>query len=85
MRLTTPKKTNCSSRTYLAIALAGGLVILCALFNYLTLFVNRIRIRSKEIGLRKVCGSSDGNLFVLFASEYLLTLSISLLAGIALI
>lgn len=69
----------------LLFALAGGLVILCALFNYLTLFVNRIRIRSKEIGLRKVCGSSDGNLFVLFASEYLLTLSISLLAGIALI
>ena len=53
----------------LLFALAGGLVILCALFNYLTLFVNRIRIRSKEIGLRKVCGSSDGNLFVLFASE----------------
>ena len=39
----------------LLFALAGGLVILCALFNYLTLFVNRIRIRSKEIGLRKVC------------------------------
>ena len=53
----------------LLFALAGGLVILCALFNYLTLFVNRIRIRSKEIGLRKVCGSSDGNLFVLFASR----------------
>ena len=66
-------------------SLPEDLVILCALFNYLTLFVNRIRIRSKEIGLRKMCGSSDGNLFVLFASEYLLTLSISLLAGIALI
>lgn len=69
----------------LLFALAGGLVILCALFNYLTLFANRIRIRSKEIGLRKVCGSSDGNLFALFASEYLLTLFIALLVGIALI
>lgn len=69
----------------LLFALAGGLVILCAMFNYLTLFANRIRIRSKEIGLRKVCGSSNGNLFVLFASEYLLTLFIALLTGLVLI
>lgn len=69
----------------LLFALAGGLVILCALFNYLTLFANRIRIRSKEIGLRKVCGSSNGNLFALFASEYLLTLFIALLTGLVLI
>ena len=42
----------------LLFALSGGLVILCSLFNYLTLFVSRIRMRGKEIALRKVCGSS---------------------------
>lgn len=69
----------------LLFALAGGLVILCALFNYLTLFANRIRIRSREIGLRKVCGSSNGNLLALFAIEYLLTLVLAFLIGLVLI
>lgn len=65
----------------LLFAVAGGLVILCALFNYLTLFVNRIRIRGKEIGLRKVCGSSNTGLLSLFSAEYLLTLLFAFLCG----
>ena len=69
----------------LLFALAGGLVILCALFNYLTLFTNRIRIRAKEIGLRKVCGSSNGHLLLLFSAEYFLTLLLALLCGMILI
>ena len=38
-------------------AMAGVLVIVCSLFNYLTLFVSRLRMRGRELGLRKVCGS----------------------------
>lgn len=66
-------------------AAAGGLVILCALFNYLTLFVSRIRLRGKEIALRKVCGSSDKHLMGLFSVEYLLTLILSIFIGMLLI
>lgn len=69
----------------LLFASAGGLVILCALFNYLTLFVTRIRMRNREIALRKVCGSSDSNQLVLFAVEYMLTLVLALFTGLILI
>lgn len=40
-------------------AMAGVLVIVCSLFNYLTLFVSRLRMRGRELGLRKVCGSTN--------------------------
>lgn len=69
----------------LLFASAGGLVILCALFNYLTLFITRIRMRNREIALRKVCGSSDSNQLVLFAVEYMLTLLLALFTGLILI
>lgn len=65
-------------------AVAGGLVILCSLFNFLTLFVTRIRMRGKEIALRKVCGSSDRNLLALFSIEYLMILLLALLIGMIL-
>lgn len=69
----------------LLFASASGLVILCALFNYLTLFITRIRMRNREIALRKVCGSSDSNQLVLFAVEYMLTLVLALFTGLILI
>ena len=50
-------------------SVAGGLVILCSLFNYLSLFITRMQMRSREIELRKVCGSSIGGMFILFIVE----------------
>lgn len=55
----------------------GLLVILCSLSNYLSLFVTRMNIRMREIGLRKVCGSSVWSLFCLFATEYLSVIFLS--------
>lgn len=63
-------------------ALAGGLVILCSLFNYLTLFITRIRMRSREVALRKVNGSSNRELLTLFSIEYLLTLVLAIFFGL---
>lgn len=37
-------------------SLAGGLVIICSLFNYLTLYISRLCMRSREMALRKVNG-----------------------------
>ena len=48
----------------------GVLVILCSLFNYLSLFVVRIRMRLHEIGLRKVYGATIGNMMFMFLMEY---------------
>lgn len=58
-------------------SLAGILVILCSLFNYLSLFFTRLRMRSREMELRKMCGSSTGRLFTMFTIEYLLVILIS--------
>lgn len=66
-------------------SIASGMIILCALFNYLSLFITRMRTRNREIELRKVCGSSIRNLFILFGTEYLFVLLLSGLVGMTLI
>ncbi len=40
-------------------ACIGALVIICGLCNYLTMLVTRIRMRKRELALRKVNGSSN--------------------------
>ena len=53
-------------------ALLGALVIACAVFNYLSLYVIRIRMRARELALRFVCGSSRKQLLTMLATEFLL-------------
>lgn len=53
-------------------SLAGGLVIICSLFNYLTLYISRLYMRSHEMALRKVNGASHNALSVQFAIELLM-------------
>jgi len=62
-------------------ALSGLLVILCSLFNYLTLFVSRFRMRQKELALRVVCGASGGSLLAMLSVEFLLTLLFAVALG----
>ena len=69
-------------RYILLFTLAGGLVILCSLFNYLTLFVSRFRIRIRELALRIVNGASGALLFTLLSVELIITLIISLVLGL---
>jgi ABC-type multidrug transport system fused ATPase/permease subunit len=66
-------------------AMAGVLVILCTLFNYLTLFISRFRMRQKEMALRRVCGASGRSLLTLLSVEFILTLVIALFLGLILI
>lgn len=66
-------------------AVVGGLVILCSLFNYFSLFFARMRMRVRELELRKVCGSSHMGLFILLSVEYLLILLLSGLLGMTFI
>jgi len=65
----------------LIFALSGLLVITCSLFNYLTLFVSRFRIRQRELALRVVCGASGGSLFTMLSVEFMLTLLFAVLLG----
>nr|WP_186972101.1 ABC transporter permease [Bacteroides intestinalis] len=82
-----PVNENKSIKFYYLIlfSIAGGLVILCSLFNYLSLFISRTRMRRREIELRKVCGSSIGGLFALLSIEYLYIILLSGLIGMALV
>ena len=45
-------------------AIAGLFVILCALFNHLTLYVTRVGMRLRELALRKVNGATNWQIAV---------------------
>ena len=62
-------------------SISGLLIILCSLFNYLTLFVSRFRMRQKELALRMVCGASGGSLMSMLSVEFLLTLFVAVILG----
>ncbi len=77
--------TNSSmSRVYIFIAI-GILILLIALINYMNLSTARSAVRVKEIGIRKVIGSSRGNLAGLFITEALLVTFIAALIAIFLV
>ena len=61
--------------------LAGLLVILCALFNHLTLYVTRVRMRLHDLALRKVNGATDSQIAATLYTDFLLVLLLSLIAG----
>lgn len=65
----------------LLFSIASALVVLCSLLNYMTLFINHIRMRGKELALRIVNGSSAKGLFFLLMSEFLLLLFFAMLVG----
>ena len=62
-------------------SVTGLLVILCALMNYLTLFINRMQVRKREMKLRLVHGASIQSLVRLLGLEFLLLLIGSFLIG----
>lgn len=64
------------------IALAGALLILSGLLNYLTMFINRIIIRRREVVLRTTLGGTTWNIMGMFFTEYLLLLIIALGCGL---
>jgi putative ABC transport system permease protein len=63
----------------------AGLIILLASINFINLATARSVDRAKEVGLRKVSGSTQGKLVSQFLSESLLTSFISLLLAFVLL
>ncbi|NDV64467.1 ABC transporter permease [Bacteroides sp. 224] len=64
-------------------SIVSALIIFCALFNYLTIFVSRLYMRLRETALRKICGSTNGSLFMLYSVELLIILLLSTVIGMA--
>ena len=65
-------------------AVAAFLVIFCAFFNYLMLFINKIKLRSRGLALHKINGASVRQLLLLLFCEFTLLLAIALLMGLVL-
>lgn len=66
------------------VILAFG-ILLSACINFVNLSVSRMMERQKEIGIRKVTGSTRGQLFTQFGIETLLIVVAALLAGVAML
>ena len=64
---------------------AAVLFAVCALLNYMTLYVSRLRNRGRDMALRTICGSSAWQTGALLLVEYLLLLFGSLIVSILLI
>lgn len=63
-------------------SLISLLVVLSALFNYLIMHLIRMRMRQRELMLRKVNGASNISLIALLISELILLLILALLSGL---
>ena len=66
-------------------SITGLLIIFCAIVNYLSLFINRMRIRQREMALRLVHGSSYTSLVALLISEFLVMLGCAVFFGFMMI
>ena len=66
-------------------SIAGILIITCALINYLTLFINRMRVRQREMAPRMIHGANIRSLVSLLTVEFLLLLACAVTTGFLLI
>lgn len=66
-------------------SIAGLLVIFCSFVNYMALFISRLRMRGKEIVLRRVNGASGWQLLKQLLIEFVLILLFSVLLGFLMI
>ena len=61
--------------------LLGVVLIVCAMTNYFTLFVTKMRMRVREISLRYANGAGMRQIVMLFCTEIMIVLLLSLSAG----
>jgi len=76
-------KNNKLQFLYLII-LIGIIIIIIAIINFINLSLAKSSMRSKEIGLRKVAGSSRKNLIVQFIGEAIVLVLIAVIASLIL-
>ena len=66
-------------------AAVGVLIIVCAFFNYLTIYADRFRTRRREMALRQICGAGMRSLVALLCTDFLLTVLAALVVGMVLV
>ncbi len=78
------RKGGITFRYIVYFSLVGVLVIVCALLNYLTMFVNRMQVRQREMALRLVHGASLRSLVRMLGMEFLMLMLSALFVGMIL-
>ena len=78
------RKEGITFRYIVYFSLVGVLVIVCALLNYLTMFVNRMQVRQREMALRLVHGASLHSLVRMLGMEFLMLMLSALFVGMIL-
>ena len=66
-----------------AIAVIGGLIVVVAAINFVTLMTARASRRAVEVGVRKALGAGRRDLFVQFMGEALVYVAVALVVGVA--
>jgi putative ABC transport system permease protein len=72
-----------NKETLLALAATGGLIVLIAAINYVTLMTARSTKRAVEVGIRKVVGATRRSLVAQFIGESLLYVVIAMVLAMA--
>jgi putative ABC transport system permease protein len=67
------------------IAAAGGLIVLVATINFVTLMTARATRRAVEVGVRKVVGARRRDLILQFLGESLVYVLVAMLIGVAIV
>ena len=74
-------KLNVKLHYVYILMLLGLVLIVCSLTNYFTLFVTKMKMREKEISLRYANGAGMAQIVMLFCTEIVMMLAISLIVG----
>ena len=62
-------------------SITGILIILCALVNYLTVYIDSFHARKREMALRKVNGASERSLLMMLGMDFLLVIFLASFIG----
>ena len=77
-------KGSISDITRIVIWVAGSLILLSALISFLRMQVQLLRMRGRELALRRINGASASNLFLMLLTEYAVTVILSTLLAVVL-
>lgn len=78
-------KPNGNYSVTLGLTILAGLIIAIALINYINLNTSRSLSRIKEVGIRKVMGSSYAQLSAQFLAESFITVMMAFLIGVSIL
>lgn len=62
-------------------SITGILIILCALVNYLTVYIDNFHTRKREMALRKVNGASECSLLLMLGMDFLFVILLASFVG----